>query len=101
MYVLIYMHETLEYYRYINLCNFESDTLVLFYFILSTIYLKVYIIFLKYIYMFKIITNLNANKKINENFNIFRIKYLIVEFRKIDAIEYTQMITKLTVNKID
>ena len=49
--------------------------------------------------MFKIITNLNANKKINENFNIFRIKHLIVEFRKIDAIKYTQMITKSTVKK--
>ena len=41
-------------------------------------------------------------RKFNENFNIFRRKHLIVEFRKIDAIEYTQMITKSTVkNKTD
>ena len=76
MYALIYMHETLEYYRYINLCNLESDILVYFYFILSTMYLKVYVVFLKYIYILKITTNINENKKINENFNIFRIKIL-------------------------
>ena len=29
---VIYMHETVEYYRYINLRNLESDTLVYFIF---------------------------------------------------------------------
>ena len=48
----LYMHETLEYYRYINLRILEPDTLVNFYFILSTIYLKLYIIFLKYIFTY-------------------------------------------------
>ena len=36
------MHETVEYYRYINLHNLESDTLVILYFILSTIYILSY-----------------------------------------------------------
>ena len=34
------MHETVEYYCYINLPNLESDHLVYFIFIISTIYLK-------------------------------------------------------------
>ena len=41
------MHETIEYYRYINLRNFEPDTLVYFIFHYKhNIYLKLYIIFL-------------------------------------------------------
>ena len=84
----IYMHETVEYYRYINLRNLESDTQFILYFILSTIYLKLYIIFLKYIYISKTTTNVNANKKINHNFNIFKIllfnseKYMQSNIRK-------------------
>ena len=34
------MQEAVEYYRYINLLNLESDPLVYFIFIISTIYLK-------------------------------------------------------------
>ena len=52
-----------------------------FYFNLSIIYFKLYIILLKYIYIYKTTTNLTANKKINQNFNIFKIKNIIVEFR--------------------
>ena len=63
------MHETSEYYRYIHLCNFESNTSVYFYLIVSTIYITLYIILLKYIYISKKITNLNANK------NLIKIKY--------------------------
>ena len=58
------MHETVEYYLYINLHNLES----------YTIYLKLYIIFVEYIYISKPTTNVNKNKKINHNFNIFKIK---------------------------
>ena len=64
------MHETVEYYRYINLHNLELDTQFIFYFILRPIYLKLYIIFLKYIYISKPAININKNKKINHNFNI-------------------------------
>ena len=97
------MHETSKYFCYINLCILESDILVYFNFILSIVYLKLYyIIFLKYIHISKTTTNLNANKKINQNFNTFRIKNIIVEFREIDAIQYMQMIIKSIVkNKID
>ena len=34
----IYMHEISEYYRYINLCNWKSDTFVYLYFTLSTLF---------------------------------------------------------------
>ena len=74
------MDEIVEYYRYINLRNLES------YFILSKIYLRLCIIILKYIYTSKTITNVNANKKINHNFNTFKIKNIIVEFREVDGI---------------
>ena len=71
------MHETVEYYRYINLHNFVSDTLVYFIFHYKhNIYLKLYIIFLKYIYISK--TTTNVNKKINHNFNIFKIKKILL-----------------------
>ena len=56
------------------------------YFILSTIYLKLYINFFKYIYTSKTTNNVNANKKINHNFNIYKLKDIIIEFREIDAI---------------
>ena len=56
------------------------------YFIVSTIYLKLYIIFLRYIYKSKTTINVNANKKINHNFSIFKIKNIIIEFREKDAI---------------
>ena len=42
-------------------------------------------------------TNLNANKKINQNFNIFRITNIIVKFIEINVIQYIQIITKSTV----
>ena len=78
------MHETIEYYLYINLRNFELDTLVYFIFHYKhNIYLMLYIIFLKYIYISK--TTTNVNKKINHNFDIF-LKNIIFEFREIDAI---------------
>ena len=80
------MHETVEYYRYINLHNLELDTQFIFYFILRPIYLKLYIIFLRYIYKSKTTINVNANKKINHNFSIFKIKNIIIEFREKDAI---------------
>ena len=56
------------------------------YFIVSTIYLKLYIIFLRYIYKSKTTINVNANKKINHNFSIFKIKNIIIEFREKYAI---------------
>ena len=30
--IYIYIHDTSEYYRYINLCNLKSDTLIYFLF---------------------------------------------------------------------
>ena len=81
------MHETSEYYCYINLCNLESDTLVYFLFYskhnISLIIHNLHKICL-HIYDNN---HLNANPnypKINQNFNIFRIINIIVEFR--DAI---------------
>ena len=50
------MHETSEYYRYISLYNSDLDPLVYFLFHLSTIYLKLYIIFIEYICISKITT---------------------------------------------
>lgn len=41
-----YIHEILNYYRYNNLCNFESNTLV--YFILFCFILKYIYIFIHY-----------------------------------------------------
>ena len=68
--------------------------------ILSTIYITLYIILLKYIFISKKITNLNANKyliKINYIWN----KNIIVEFVQIDAIQYTQEINKSIVDPKD
>lgn len=72
------MHEILKYYRNINLCNFKSDALR------------------RYIYISKITTNMNSNSKIDRNFNLFISKSFIVEFGKVDAIQYTLAITKPT-----
>ena len=75
-----------------------------FYFTLRIIYLKLYIILLKYTYISKTTTNLNTNKKINLKINIFKIKNIIVEFKEINGIQYVQMIIKLTIklqNQLD
>ena len=54
------MHETIEYYCYSNLHNLESHTFY-FNYILRPIYLKLYIIFPKYIYISKPTTNVSEN----------------------------------------
>ena len=64
------MHETSNYYFYIHLCNFESNTSVYLYIIISAIYITLYKILLKYIYMYKKIINLNANN------NLIKINYI-------------------------
>ena len=46
----------------------------IFYLVLSTIYIKLYIILQKYIYISKKITNLNANK------NLIKIKYIRIKY---------------------
>lgn len=64
------MDEISKYYRYIHLCNLESiNTLTYFFnFIFKKIYIMLYIILQKYIYISKRTTILNANKKISQIF---------------------------------
>lgn len=48
-------------------------------FILKIIYIKLYIILLKYIYIFKTTTKQNENIKKNQNFNLSKNKKNVVE----------------------
>ena len=73
------MHKNSKYYCYINLCNFESINNLTYFSILFTkkIFIMLYMILLKYIYISKRTTNLNANKKINQNCGLFRTKDIL------------------------
>lgn len=70
------MHNISKYYCYINLSNFEliNNITYFFYFIYKKIYIMLYMILLKYIYISKRTNNLNANNKINQNCSLFRTK---------------------------